>query len=378
MITSAARQRGKQGLELDEANPAFRIPRRGRPPHIRPSKVIKARPITPRPKCKTGRATHPQKDQVLNFSPDKSSLSRRVRTLWWMVESSAEGILDMNKAAQFLGIHMRHIYDITNVLQGAGILVQTSKYTLQWMGPDLKTKLAREVQILEDQEKKLDELIKTALEQVNHMCEDEISEKYPFLVQSYVKTIPSLMEQTVIVVKAPAETVLEVPHPAESLKLFLKSSQGPIDVYLCSEDHSPFDVPDDSHDDDDHTDCSNDDSVMEPPQTPSFLSMSSTDAADDLCSSTVTMEHLPPLATQSVSPSPSPLTSLPAPSHSSFSSEGEETPSFATLTTPLALSLGGEEYFLSLGEDDGISDLFSSVELEGGLWKCLAPDNLPP
>ena len=65
----------------------------------------------------------------------------------------------------------------------------------------------------------------------------------------------------------------------QSIQLFLKSSQGPIDVYLSSEDHSPFDVPEDPQDDDDDdepTDCSDDDGPMEHTQTPSFLSMSST------------------------------------------------------------------------------------------------------
>ncbi|CAL8372343.1 unnamed protein product [Boreogadus saida] len=356
MITSAARPRGQLGVELDEADPDFRIPRRGRPPC-----------------AKQGRRN--------------SALFRRTRAFWAMVEGSAEGILDMNMAWVSLGVRIRSVLDITNVLLGAGVLFRTSKYTVQSTGPDLKAKLGREVQILEDAEKKLDELIETALEHVNHMWEDEISEKYPFLVQSCAFAIPFikwlqgmiLREQTVIVVKAPAETVLEVPHPAESIQLFLKSSQGPIDVYLSSEDHSPFDVPEDPQDDDDDddepTDCSDDEGPMEHTQTPSFLSTSSTDAVEDLCSSTVTMEQLPPLANESVSPSPSPLSSLFAPT---CSSDGEETPSFATLTTPLALSLGGEEYLLSLGEDEGISYPFSSVELEGGLWKCFAPADLPP
>ncbi|CAL8294761.1 unnamed protein product [Merluccius merluccius] len=164
----------------------------------------------------------------------------------------------------------------------------------------------------------------------------------------------------------------------QSLQLYMKSTQGPIDVYLCSEDHSPSDVPDDHNDVnvEGHIDCSIDDSnVEEPPPTQSFLSMSSTDAVDDFWA--MTMEQLPPLATQSVSLSATPVTSLPSPSHSSSSSEGEEKQSFATLTTPLALSLGGEEYLLSLGEDEGIADHFS-VEPEGSLWKCLEPTYLYP
>ena len=58
-------------------------------------------------------------------------LSQRTRALWGMVESSAEGILDMNKAWQSLGVRMRNVLDIANILLGAGVLVRTSKHTWQ-------------------------------------------------------------------------------------------------------------------------------------------------------------------------------------------------------------------------------------------------------
>lgn len=38
--------------------------------------------------------------------------------------------------------------------------------------------------------------------------------------------------------------------------------------------------------------------------------------------------------------------------------------SFVTLAPPLNLSLDGEEYLLSLAEDEGITELFSTVDLE--------------
>lgn len=44
-------------------------------------------------------------------------------------------------------------------------------------------------------------------------------------------------------------------------------------------------------------------------------------------------------------------------------SPSEDQQSFVTLTPPLAFSLDGEEYVLSLAEDEGITDLFSSVDL---------------
>lgn len=57
-----------------------------------------------------------------------------------------------------------------------------------------------------------------------------------------------------------------------------------------------------------------------------------------------------------VSPMPTSLTSLQPPS--------EDQQSFVTLPSSLALSLNGEEYVLNLAEDEGITDLFSSVDLD--------------
>ncbi|KPP73178.1 hypothetical protein Z043_107757, partial [Scleropages formosus] len=46
-----------------------------------------------------------------------------------------------------------------------------------------------------------------------------------------------LDDQTVIAVKAPLETKLEVPDiSGESLQIYLKSTKGPIEVYLCPEE----------------------------------------------------------------------------------------------------------------------------------------------
>lgn len=48
----------------------------------------------------------------------------------------------------------------------------------------------------------------------------------------------------------------------------------------------------------------------------------------------------------------------------SLQTPSEDQQSFVTLTPPLAFSLDGEEYLLSLAEDEGITDLFSSVDLD--------------
>lgn len=53
-----------------------------------------------------------------------------------------------------------------------------------------------------------------------------------------------------------------------------------------------------------------------------------------------------------------------SPMHTSLQPPPGDQQSFVTLTPPLALSVGGEEYLVSLTEDEGITDLFSSFDLD--------------
>ncbi|CAI9165531.1 unnamed protein product [Rangifer tarandus platyrhynchus] len=63
-----------------------------------------------------------------------------------------------------------------------------------------------------------------------------------------IRAVGNFKEQTVIAVKAPPQTRLEVPDRSEeNLQIYLKSTQGPIEVYLCPEEvqepHSPAQEP---------------------------------------------------------------------------------------------------------------------------------------
>ena len=47
-------------------------------------------------------------------------------------EASNHGVLDLNQAATKLGVQKRRIYDITNVLEGIGLISKKSKNNIQW------------------------------------------------------------------------------------------------------------------------------------------------------------------------------------------------------------------------------------------------------
>jgi transcription factor E2F3 len=49
-------------------------------------------------------------------------------------QSSADGTLDLNGAAVTLEVAKRRIYDITNVLEGIGLIDKQSKNIIVWKG----------------------------------------------------------------------------------------------------------------------------------------------------------------------------------------------------------------------------------------------------
>ncbi|XP_068189836.1 uncharacterized protein [Antennarius striatus] len=84
-----------------------------------------------------------------------------------------------------------------------------------------------------DEENHLDELIQSCMLQIHQMNENQHSDKFAYLTYDDIRSIPSFKDQTVIVIKAPSETKLEMQHPAESLQVHLRSTTRPIEVFIC-------------------------------------------------------------------------------------------------------------------------------------------------
>jgi transcription factor E2F3 len=49
-----------------------------------------------------------------------------------LIEQADEGTIDLNRAAESLQVQKRRIYDITNVLEGIGLIEKKSKNNIQW------------------------------------------------------------------------------------------------------------------------------------------------------------------------------------------------------------------------------------------------------
>lgn len=141
-------------------------------------------------------------------------------------------------------VQKRRIYDITNVLEGVGLLEKTSKNNIRWNGGELdetdpssplavlqsssyqsneedeensagKVELQAMNTQLDSAERELDELIRLATNELHSSSELEANKKYAYVTYRDIRGINEFSDQTVIAIKAPSETKLEVPDPRE-------------------------------------------------------------------------------------------------------------------------------------------------------------------
>ena len=61
-----------------------------------------------------------------------------------LLKEAPEQTLDLNKAVQDLEVQKRRIYDITNVLEGIGLICKVSKNNIRWDGPGSVQRRARD------------------------------------------------------------------------------------------------------------------------------------------------------------------------------------------------------------------------------------------
>ncbi|CAN2390880.1 negative regulation of fat cell proliferation [Pristimantis euphronides] len=199
--------------------------------------------------------------------------------------------------------------------------------------------LSKELSELSQEEKKLDDLIQSCTLDLKLLTEDTENQRYPFhftlayVTYQDIRKISGLKDQTVIVVRAPPETRLEVPDPVESLQIHLSSSQGAIEVYLCpeeSESSSPI-------------------KQSNPDQNGNLPKPNSKDFLTPNVEVTCKVEPISPLA---------------SPTNLLQQTEDQIPLSLDSPFVNLLPPLIHEDYLLSLGEEEGISDLFDAYELE--------------
>lgn len=102
-------------------------------------------------------------------------------------------------------------------------------------------KLKEEVRSSTEQERWLDGAIAQMQSSLRELADDDTNAQYAYVTHEDVRNIPAFAPDTVIAIKAPSGTTLEVPDPDEGMEypqrryqIYLKSQSGPVEVFLVS------------------------------------------------------------------------------------------------------------------------------------------------
>ncbi|XP_034349653.1 transcription factor E2F1 [Arvicanthis niloticus] len=192
-----------------------------------------------------GRGRHPGKGVKSpgEKSRYETSLNLTTKRFLELLSRSADGVVDLNWAAEVLKVQKRRIYDITNVLEGIQLISKKSKNHIQWLGSHTMVGigkrlegLTQDLQQLQESEQQLDHLMHICTTQLQLLSEDLDSQRLAYVTCQDLRSIADPAEQMVIVIKAPPETQLQAVDSSETFQISLKSKQGPIDVFLCPEE----------------------------------------------------------------------------------------------------------------------------------------------
>ncbi|XP_078477663.1 transcription factor E2F1 [Lampetra planeri] len=228
-----------------------RRPALGRPPVKRKLDLDSDHQYVSTTRPSTGQAplSTPAPPRVPRSTAEKSrydtSLNLTTKRFLDLLSQSADGVVDLNWASQVLDVQKRRIYDITNVLEGIQLISKKSKNHIQWLGNRIDgtlvarhQELQREVCDLTEAEEQLDQLISKCNRQLRLLTEDPHNKKLGYVrCQDLRKSFES-PDQLVMVIRAPPETQMQVSDPTESYQVSLRSTRGPIDVFLCPEENS--------------------------------------------------------------------------------------------------------------------------------------------
>ncbi|XP_030243758.1 transcription factor E2f1 isoform X2 [Drosophila navojoa] len=167
-----------------------------------------------------------------------------------LLQESPDGVVDLNDASTRLSVQKRRIYDITNVLEGIGILEKKSKNNIQWRGGQSLVSSERsrlietESERLEQRENELNTLIdqmRAELAEISQEVENVGGMAY--VTQSDLLNVDLFKDQIVIVIKAPPEAKLVLPNTKLPREIYVKAeNSGEINVFLCH-DNSPENSP---------------------------------------------------------------------------------------------------------------------------------------
>jgi len=264
-----------------------------------------------------------------------------------LFHSDPSGTVDLNKASEGLQVQKRRIYDITNVLEGIGLVEKKSKNTVHWRGGrDQQVSLEHsdlhaDIEDLKEKEASLDDLLVKAERDLKLLTQQN---QYAYVSYQDLRNIPRFKSQTVMAIKAPPEAKLHVPHPSDGLQIYMTSEAGEIEVFLCPEEEPANGGATSAVHGESESDLE-----LSPIKTRIMLSEATSEAEDDL------KKMIENSLSQALEPEAGGSSNLDTQNPSDLFSEAGGSGLEALALDP---PLSEEDYVFGMANEEGIDDLF--------------------
>ena len=152
-----------------------------------------------------------------------------------LIQSSKNKCIDLNDAVTKLRVQKRRIYDITNVLEGIGLIEKSGKNGIEWKGElnipeDTQLdheiiKYRRELQAAKEQEKVYENSIKVLNESFNELATNSLYPELAYVAYNDLSKLSASEEyrgKKLFAISAPPNTIMEIPGP-EDIDMYFKN-----------------------------------------------------------------------------------------------------------------------------------------------------------
>ncbi|CAD6189626.1 unnamed protein product [Caenorhabditis auriculariae] len=168
-----------------------------------------------------------------------------------MIQNAQNGRCDLNTAAETLNVRQkRRIYDITNVLEGIGLIEKRSKNIIQWKGGDFLSgrkqgtseevrrvaELKSDIEKLERDEKEIDNHSKWMGQSLRNVFDTSTNHMFAYMSRESVEE--AFPEKITFAMQARPGTLIDVSNPTDESSqywLHIRNSCGPISAVMVSD-----------------------------------------------------------------------------------------------------------------------------------------------
>lgn len=185
-------------------------------------------------------------ENVQSSRRDENSLHTLTKKFIKLIHHTPEQHINMTQAAQLLQVGKRRIYDITNVLEGLGMISKWSVNSVKWIGGNAEEILSPDSQVVDEEvlkrmsreELDLDEDIERLNREISELSSNEKNLENAYVTYDDLQDLKIFNNKLVFAVKAPSDTTMEYPrYQKGAYRLRIMAEKGQISVYYVNNEN---------------------------------------------------------------------------------------------------------------------------------------------